>query len=47
VEQTNNEYFVKHPSNHQLAKFMIDTKAKAPEELCSEILQLVGEECNL
>jgi hypothetical protein len=30
-----------------ILQIMIDTKAKAPEELCSEILQLVGEECNL
>jgi len=36
-----NEHFVKHPSNHQLAKLTIYTKAKTPEETCNEILRLI------
>lgn len=34
-----NEYFVKHPSNHQLAKLVIYTKDKTPEEICDELVQ--------
>jgi shikimate kinase len=34
-----NEYFVKHPSNHQLAKRVIYTKDKTPEEICDELVQ--------
>jgi hypothetical protein len=34
-----NEYFIRHPSNQRLAKFLIYTKDKAPEEICEEILQ--------
>lgn len=37
-----NEHFVRHPSNYRLAKFTVYTKAKAPEETCREILELVG-----
>ncbi|UAJ74556.1 AAA family ATPase (plasmid) [Synechocystis sp. PCC 7339] len=37
-----NEHFVRHHSNHDLAKFTVYTKAKTPEETCNEILQLVG-----
>ncbi len=37
-----NEYFVRHPSNHKLAKFTTYTKAKAIEETCNEILSLTG-----
>lgn len=33
-----NEYFVKHPSNHQLAKIVIYTKNKTPAEIRDEIL---------
>jgi adenylate kinase family enzyme len=33
-----NEYFIKHPSNYQLAKLVIYTKDKTPEEICDEIL---------
>ena len=33
-----NEYFVKHPSNHQLAKWVIYTKDKPPEEICAELV---------
>jgi shikimate kinase len=37
-----NEYFVKHPSNHRLAKLVIYTKDKTPEEVCDElVLKLV------
>ena len=33
-----NQYFVKHPSNYQLAKLVIYTKDKTPEEICEEIV---------
>ncbi|MCL4266801.1 MAG: shikimate kinase [Anaerolineae bacterium] len=36
-----NEHFVKHPSNHQLAKHVVFTKDKIPEETCAEIVQLL------
>lgn len=39
-----NEHFVRHPSNYELAKFTVFTKAKTPEETCDEILELV--ECS-
>jgi shikimate kinase len=35
-----NEYFVKHNSNYELAKFTIYTKGKTPDETCNEILAL-------
>ena len=34
-----NEYFIKHPSNNRLAKIVIYTKDKTPEEICNEIIQ--------
>jgi adenylate kinase family enzyme len=34
-----NEYFTKHPSSHRLAKLVIYTKDKTPEEICNEILE--------
>ena len=34
-----NEYFVRHPSNHLLAKRVIYTKGKTPEEICDELVQ--------
>jgi hypothetical protein len=34
-----NEYFVKHPSNYQLAKEVIFTKGKTPENICDELVQ--------
>lgn len=34
-----NEYFVKNPANHQLAKLIIYTKDKMPEQICDEIVQ--------
>jgi shikimate kinase len=34
-----NEYFVKHPSNHHLAKLVIYTKDKTPEQICDELVQ--------
>jgi shikimate kinase len=36
-----NEHFVKHPSNYELAKFVVYTQAKTPEETCDEILKIV------
>jgi len=37
-----NEHFVKHPSNYELARFTVYTKAKTPEETCNEISKLAG-----
>jgi len=37
-----NEYFVRHRSNDDLAKFVVYTKGKTPEETRDEILGLVG-----
>lgn len=37
-----NEYFVRHPSNYDLAKFTVYTEGKAPEETRDDILRLVG-----
>lgn len=34
-----NQYFVKHPSNHQLAKMVVYTKDKTPEKICDELMQ--------
>jgi shikimate kinase len=34
-----NEYFIRHPSNYRLAKIVIYTKDKTPEEICDEIFQ--------
>jgi shikimate kinase len=34
-----NEYFVKHPSNYQLAKLVIYTKDKTPEKIRDELVQ--------
>lgn len=42
IRQTN-EYFVRHPSNYELAKFTVYTKAKTPQETCNDILRLVGD----
>jgi shikimate kinase len=36
-----NEHFVKHPSNRKLAKMVIYTEGKSPEETCAEILQIL------
>ena len=36
-----NEYFVKHHSNYDLAKFVVYTKGKSPEEARDEILKIV------
>lgn len=37
-----NEHFIRHPSNHQLAKVVIHTKDKTPGEICDEILPRLG-----
>jgi hypothetical protein len=34
-----NEYLVKHPSNHQLAKLVMYTKDKTPEKICNELVK--------
>ncbi len=41
-----NEYFIKHPSNYQLAKIVIYTKGKTPEEIRDEILQRLVQSSN-
>ena len=35
------DHFVKHHSNHDLAKLVVYTKDKTPEETCNEILALI------
>ena len=37
-----NEHFVRHPSNERLAKHIVYTKDKTPEESRDEILKLIG-----
>lgn len=37
-----NEHFVKHPSNYRLAKLVVYTNGKTPEETCAEIVQRLG-----
>lgn len=34
-----NEYFVRHPSNYRLAKLVMYTRDKTPEEICDELVQ--------
>jgi adenylate kinase family enzyme len=34
-----NEYFIKHPSNHRLAKLVVYTKDKTSEDICNELVQ--------
>jgi len=36
-----NEYFIQHPSNYKLAKHIIYTQDKTPQETCSEILRAI------
>ncbi len=36
-----NEHFVKHHSNHDLAKIVVYTEGKSPEETCDEIIRLI------
>lgn len=38
------DYFVKHPSNQKLAKHVVYSEGKTPEEVCNEILALIGYE---
>lgn len=37
-----NDHFIKHHSNYDLAKFVVYTKGKTPEETCDEILRLIS-----
>jgi hypothetical protein len=37
-----NEYFIRHPSNYDLAKFIVYTKGKTPEENMEEILSITN-----
>ncbi|MEL6128529.1 MAG: shikimate kinase [Cyanobacteria bacterium J06628_4] len=43
--RSTNEHFLKHPSNYELAKFTVYTKAKTPQETCREVLRLVKVTC--
>lgn len=36
-----NEYFIHHPSNYKLAKHIVYTKGKTPQETCDEILRTI------
>jgi shikimate kinase len=36
-----NEHFIKHHSNYDLAKHVVYTKGKSPEDTCDEILKLI------
>jgi shikimate kinase len=36
-----NEHFARHPSNRRLAKHVIYTKGKTPEETCEEIIKTI------
>ena len=36
-----NEHFVRHPSNHRLAKIVVYTDGKTPDETCAEVLQKI------
>lgn len=36
-----NEFFLTHPSNRRLAKFIVYTNGKSPEQTCEDILRLV------
>ena len=37
-----NEYFVRHPSNYELAKFTVYTKGKTPNETCDQIIRMIS-----
>ncbi|KAM3094501.1 shikimate kinase [Phormidesmis sp. 146-12] len=36
-----NEHLIRHPSNYKLAKYVVYSKGKMPEEMCNEILNLI------
>lgn len=36
-----NEHFLRHHSNYDLAKFIIYTKGKSPDEICDELLAIL------
>lgn len=38
------DYFLRHPSNQRLAKHIVYTKGKSPEQTCDEIIQLLSKE---
>lgn len=40
-----NEHFLRHPSNRDLAKFVVYTKGKTPQEVCDEIIRLGSMSC--
>ncbi len=35
-------HFVRHPSNYKLAKYVVYTEGKTPQETAEEILAVVG-----
>ncbi|MCL4262255.1 MAG: shikimate kinase [Anaerolineae bacterium] len=37
-----NDYFVQHPANRRLAKRVVYTKDKTPEQICAELVQIVA-----
>ncbi|MEO1763722.1 MAG: shikimate kinase, partial [Cyanobacteria bacterium J06629_18] len=37
-----NEHFIKHHSNHDLAKYVVYTKDKTPEETCEDVLNKIN-----
>ncbi|MEL6461471.1 MAG: shikimate kinase [Cyanobacteria bacterium J06636_27] len=37
-----NEHFIKHHSNHDLAKYVVYTKDKTPEETCEDVLNTIN-----
>lgn len=41
IRQTN-EYFVKHASNYKLAKSIVYTEGKTPEDTCNDVLKLIN-----
>ena len=38
-----NEQYLRHPANRELARHIVYTEGKTPEETCEEILRLVGQ----
>ncbi len=38
------DYFLRHPSNQSLAKHVVYTHGKSPEQTCDEIIQLMSKE---
>ena len=41
MEPDINEHFITHASNYELAKFVVYTADRTPEDSCAEILHLI------